>query len=498
MKKLIYSLLAGALLFSSCKDQDFMNIDPNKPLQTHPQLLLTKVEWDAFRAFSGTSPLYANRILVQTDGESQGQYFKWGRGDFAPYSNLRNVTKMIEEANRVNDPSYLALAKFFRAYYFYNLTLTFGDIPYSQALQGESPKGYAPPAYDTQKAVFLGILKELEEANTMLKNMNPNASIAGDIIYKGVPAKWRRLVNSFRLKVLITLSKKESDGELKLKESFAQILQNEPILGNTEADGDGQLIFKDQDGNRYPEFNSSGFGSGMFMSATFIDQLKVRKDPRLFFYCAPTKLAKEAGKAIDDFTAYDGGDPAVPYAETSIKAAAGKVSKVHNRFPAEPENEPLVLMGFAEQELIIAEAIVRNWVAGDANQHYKNGIKASFKFYQTYVKGAANYFTEEKANEYLALPINDFTQASTTAQKTELIITQKYLRTFFQSGWTAFYDHLRTGYPDFHRADGVNVPFRWIYPQSEYDNNTVNVSKAIQSQFGAGNDKIDQQVWWVK
>ncbi|WP_449437781.1 SusD/RagB family nutrient-binding outer membrane lipoprotein [Pedobacter steynii] len=206
MKKLIYSLIAGVLLMSSCKDQDLMNIDPNKPTQTHPQLLLTKIEWDAFRAYSGTSPLYATRMLVQTDGESEGQYFKWGRGDFGPYSSLRNVTKMIEEATRINDNSYIALAKFFRAYYFYNLTLTFGDIPYNQALKGEDQAGYTPPVYDNQKTVFQGILKELDEANNMLKGLN--VIIAGDIIYKGDAAKWRRLVNSFRLKVLMTLSKK--------------------------------------------------------------------------------------------------------------------------------------------------------------------------------------------------------------------------------------------------------------------------------------------------
>jgi len=299
------------------------------------------------------------------------------------------------------------------------------------------------------------------------------------------------------LKVLITLSKKENDTDLKVKEAFAQVMQNDLLLG-TEAGGDGQLIFLDQEGNRYPEFNSSGFGSGMFMSATFIEQLQARKDPRLFLYCTQTKIAKEAGKAIDDFSSYEGGDPAAPYAETSIKAAAGKVSKVNDRFPSDPVNEPLVLMGYAEQELIIAEAMVRNWIAGDANLHYKNGVKASFKFYQNYVKGYAEFFTEEKANEYLALPINDLAVRTTTEQKIEQIVNQKYLRTFFQSGWSAFYDQLRTGYPEFRRPQGVAVPFRWIYPQTEYDNNRVNVSKAIENQFGAGNDKINQQVWWVK
>ncbi len=494
MKNIIYSLLLGSLLFTSCKDQDLMNIDPNKPTQTHPQLLLTKVEWNAFQSYAGTSPLYATRMLVQSDGESEGQYFKWGRGDFSSYSKMRDVTKMIEEATRINDNSYLALGKFFRAYYFYNLTLTFGDIPYTQALKGESESGITAPAYDTQKTVMMGILKELEEANALLKDIN--AIISGDVIYKGNVTQWRKLVNALRLKVLMTLSKKEGDADLKVKETFAQIVQNEAIMSGV-AD-DGQLVFLDQQGNRYPEFNSSGFGSGMYMSDTFIKLLQDRKDPRLFMYTTQTKIGKEAGKAISDFTSYEGGDPAAPYAETNLKAAEGKVSKVNDRFPKDPTNEPLVLMGYSEQEFIIAEAIVRNWISGDANDHYKKGVKASFKFYETNAKGYAAYVTEDKANDYLGLPINDFSLLTTTDRKIEQIITQKYLRTFFQSGWSAFFDQLRTGYPDFRRPAGVTVPFRWIYPQSEYDNNRDNVSKAIDTQFGAGNDKINQQVWWLK
>lgn len=494
MKKILYSFITATLLLASCKDQDLMNIDPNKPTQTHPQLQLTKIEWNAFQSFTGTSPLYATRMLVQTDGESEGQYFKWGRGSFAAYSSLRDVTKMGEEAERIKDNSYIALAKFFRAYYFYNLTLTFGDIPYTQALKGESSGGYMAPGYDSQKTVFQGILKELDEANTILKGLN--VIIAGDIIYKGDVTKWRKLINAFRLKVLMTLSKKEADSDLNIKQRFAQIVQNEPVFDNTG--DDGQLVYLDQQGNRYPEFNSSGFGSGMYMSSTFIEQLQNRQDPRLFLYCTQTKIGKEAGKAISDFSSYEGGDPAAPYAETNIKAAEGKVSKVNDRFPKDPTNEPMVLMGYAEQELIIAEAIVRNWLSGDANTHYKNGVKASFKFYETYAKGYAVYVTQEKAEDYLKLPANDFSLAATTDQKLAQIITQKYLRTFFQSGWSAFYDNLRTGYPDFRRPQGVDIPFRWIYPQSEYDNNRDNVSSAIASQFGAGNDKINQQVWWIK
>lgn len=494
MKNIIFSLITATLLLTSCKDQDLMNIDPNNARETHPQFQLTKVEWNAFENFGGTSPLYATRMLVQTDGESEGQYFKWGRGEFKAYFSLRDVTKMIEEAARINENSYIALAKFFRAYYFYNLTLTFGDIPYTEALKGESAEGYKAPVYDSQKSVFEGILEELEEANTILKSQN--LTIEGDIIYKGDINKWRKLINAFRLKVLMTLSKKEEDADLAIKQRFAEIVQNEPIFDNTAEDG--QLVYLDREGNRYPEFNSSGFGSGMYMSSTFIEQLQNRQDPRLFMFCSQTKLAKEAGKAINDFSSYEGGDPAAPYAETNLKAAEGKVSKVNDRFPGDPTNEPMVLMGYAEQELIIAEAIVRNWLAGDANTHYRNGVKASFKFYESYAKGYAIYVTQEKAEEYLNLPANNFSLATTTDEKLNQIITQKYLRTFFQSGWSAFYDNLRTGYPDFRRPQGLEIPFRWVYPQSEYDNNRDNVSAAIARQFGAGNDKINQQVWWIK
>jgi hypothetical protein len=492
-KSILYILMLSSLLFGSCKDQDLMNIDPNKPTQTHPQLQLTAIQWKAFQSWGGTSPLYATRMLVQTDGESEGQYFKWSRGSFDTYANLRDVSKMAEEAMRINEPAYVALAKFFRAYYFYNLTLTFGDIPYADALQGESHKNYKP-VYDSQKSVFIGILKELDEANELLKSSN--TLIAGDIIYQGNTTKWRKLINAFRLKVLITLSKKENDADLKIKESFKAIVQNEPLLENST--DDGQLVFLDQQGNRYPEFNSSGFGSGMYMGEPFIKSLQDRQDPRLFLFCTQTKVAREAGKDIDDFSAYQGGDPAAPYAEVNIQAAQGRVSKVNDRFPKNPTNEPLVLMGFAEQELILAEASIRNWISGNAETYFNNGVTSSFEFYRTYVKGYEEYLTDSKIDAYLNLPINNFSLASDFNQQLEMIITQKYLRTFFQSGWSAFFDHLRTGYPEFRRPQGVTIPYRWIYPQSEYDNNRENVSKAIETQFGTGNDKINQQIWWLK
>ncbi len=488
---ILYSLLI-LVSFTSCQDLTEVNDNPNNVNETHPQLLLTNIESSAFQV-EGTGSMYAARILVQTDGENSSQYYNWDRASFNDYNMLGEVTKMMEESQRIESDSYIALSKFFRAYYFYKLTLTFGDIPYSDALKGESD-GIFTAKYDTQKEVFAGILKELEEANNLLKGNND--FIYGDIIYGGNPFSWQKLINSFRLKVLITLSKKENDTDLNIKNAFAAIVNNEPIM---ESNNDnGQLVFSDQEGSRYSEFNSSGYGSGMYMSSTFIQRLQNREDPRLFIFCGRTKNAKEAGLEIDNFNAYEGGNPLAPYAEVNDKAAQGDVSKVNLRYSTDPTTEPHNILSYSELEFILAEASVRNWIASDAKTHYDNGIKASFNFYNTFAKGYESYVESSDAETYLNGNLVLFNNTLTKEQKLELILTQKYFISFLQTGWRMYFDYLRTGYPNFVYNTSSKPPTRWIYPTSEYQDNTQNVSDAIDSQFGNGNDKIREVTWWLK
>lgn len=508
MKLVFKHIILGLGLLSvaglqSCEKLTDVNINPNEALTTHPQALLTKVEWDAFRTWHGTSPLYALKMIVQTDGENANQIYNWQRGSFEQYGLLRNITKMTEEAEKIGATNYIALAKFFRAYYFYNLTLTFGDIPYSEATKGENGALYTPK-YDSQKEIFAGVLKELDEANTLLKSSNTN--ISGDIIYKGSADKWRKLINSFRLKVLLTLSHKTTDFPVDIKSEFAKIYKGESLITDIAGSEDGQLVFLNQEGNRYPEFNSSGYGSGMYMDSTFIQRLQDHKDPRLFVLATQTRLGKEAGKKTDDFSSYEGGDPIVPYAQVNEKAVKGRLSKVHERFYKDPTAEPLVMMGYSELQFIVAEAMVRGWISGNAKESYINGIKASFKFYENYAKNPEDVVSDKNLNSYvdithfenyLSQKLVNLDNAKTSEEKLERILMQKYLRSFHQGGYTAYFDHLRTGYPSLLKADNVKVAYRWMYPQDEYNNNTVQVSEAIKRQF-AGNDNINLQTWWLK
>lgn len=487
-KTIVFILVV--VLFSSCEDLDINN-NPNKVSETHPSLLLTNITTSAFQV-KGTSAMYAARMIVQTDGESTSQFYKWDRAGFGDYNSLRQVTKMIEEAERIEDDSYKGIGYFFRAYYFYNLALTFGDVPYAEALKGETEDLYQPK-YSTQEEVFTGILAELETANTLLENSN---IIAGDPIYNGDTNKWKKLVNSFRLKVLLTLSNKAGSTSLNIKDQFASIYTSQSIISASEESA--RLEFLDVVDSRYTEFNSSGYGSGLYMASTFVDLLKEREDARLFAIAGQTKNAKEAGLAIDNFDAYEGGNPIAAYNDVNLLAAAGKVSKVNDRYTKDPTAEAHNLLSFSEVQFILAEAALKGWISGDAQAFYENGIKANFNFYNTYAKGYEAYYTETEALNYIAGPKVDFTNAATEVDKLELIITQKYFTSFLQGGWNMYFDHLRTGYPEFPYLGSDTPPTRWIYPLDEYNNNSENVTEAITRQFGASNDGIRELTWWLK
>jgi hypothetical protein len=466
-----------------------MNIDPNNPTETHPSLLLTNICMDAF--YRGTDGMYATKKVIQADGENTDQYYKWTRGSFGYYNNLRNVQKMYEEAERVNAPVYIALSKFFRAYYFYELTLRFGDIPYSQALKAESD-GLYTPEYDTQETVFTGILQELKEADEILAG--DGSVIDGDIIYNGDGNRWRKLINSFRLKVLMTLSNHTVVGSLNIAGEFNSIATGKPLM-NSLADN-GQLVYLDQQGNRYPQFNAQW--SGYYMDDTFIQRMRERRDPRLFIFSSQTNKGKTDGKAIDDFSSYEGGDPAAPYSEAIIKVSEGTISPINDRFRTDPIVEPTMLMGYAELQQVLAEASVRGWIAGDAQTFYENGVRASFSFYETHAKTYAEYLNENAVNNYLNESLVDFSKANNTEEKIERIIMQKYLVTFYQGNWDSYFEHLRTGYPGFRHAEGTEIPKRWMYPQEEYNNNSDHVEAAITRQFGNDNDKTNMTPWWIK
>jgi hypothetical protein len=494
--KLYISSILLLFIFSACENLDEYRKNPNAVSETHPKLLLTKITNYAFQVEQGAESCvvqYTSRMMIISDIALEEQFYTWTRGEYDKYGQLRDVQKMMEEAVRINSPAYIALAKLFRSLYFYDLTMTFGDIPYSQALQGELDENFKPE-YDTQKEVFQGILKELKEANDLLTDNDE--LIEGDIVYDGSVSDWRRFVNSFRLKVLLSLSHKVNDEDLNIIPEFANIYANQPIIESVI--GSAELEFFDALGSRYTEFNDSRYASAVFLDSTFVQRLADREDPRLFIYAAQTKNAKEAGLPIDDFSGYGGGNPIAPPDKVYATAAEGNISLINQaRYTQDPVNEPHMVLGYPEVEFIIAEAIVRGWISGNAKTHYENGVKASFEFYNMHAENYASFVEPADAEAYLMHDSVNYDNAASTEEEIRLIIMQKYLQSFLQGKWTPYFEHLRTGYPDFIHQPGLTPPTRWMYPQESYQYNQVNVNNAIQRQFN-GNDHIREVPWWLK
>lgn len=481
---------AGLLTLASCESNlDKINENPNDQASIDPKYLLTYVSKATFQVDGDN--MYASRMMIGTDGENKYQYMKWNEASFEVYSKaLLNTVKMMQEAEKIKNKNYVAIGKFLRAYHFFTISLKVGSIPYTEAVKGES--GITQSKYDSQDVVMAGILSELKEANDLI---NTNDKIEGDIVFNGDAAKWKKLINSFRLKILITLSKKTTVGSYNIATEFASIAGSQPLM--TSISDNGELKFADAADSRYTMFNNSGYGSSLYMADYFINLFKDRKDPRLFTFASQTTGAKEAGKAITDFTGYNGGDPISPYSENAKLITAKNISKVNDRFHKDPTNEPSSVLSYSELEFILAEAAARGWISGSAKTHYDNAIKASFSFYQTYVKNPGQYFAGFDVNQYLATPLVAYDNSAPLQQQVEKIITQKYMTMFHQSQWTSYYDYLRTGYPNYPLKSGTPAPFRFRYPQSEYNYNSENLKAALTAQYG-GNDNINSKPWWLQ
>lgn len=337
-----------------------------------------------------------------------------------------------------------------------------------------------------------GVLNELKEANNLI---NSSDAIAGDIIFNGDATKWKKLINSFRLKVLMTLSKKTTVGGINIASEFASIAGSQTLM--TSIQDNGELKFADAADSRYTTFNSSGYGSSLYMANYFINLFKDRQDPRIFTFAEQTTSAKENGLAITNFNGYNGGNPTSPYADNAALIIAKNISKVNERFYKDATNEPSSILSYAELEFILAEATARGWISGSAKMHYDNAIKASFQFYQTYVKNSNQYFTGFNIDNYLASSLVVYNNSAPLQTQLEKIITQKYMTMFHQSQWTSYQDYLRTGYPNLPLQTGVTAPSRFRYPQVEYNYNNTNLQAALAAQYN-GQDNITSKPWWLQ
>ncbi len=498
MKNLFYDCIwIAILIFSSCSNDSFLEFanDPNKPTSAPASLILNRALFDIYENPTGSYARWNQYYLCNYNYYGNNEY-SWTTNAFDFYT-LKNVVKMIEENKKTGAPDlngYNAMAKFLKAYFSYRMTMRFGDIPMSQALLGSENTA---PSYDSQKQVFSQILQYLDDANNDMTSLinSGKRNVEGDIYYGGDLVKWQKAVNSFKIRVLIQLSKRVSESDLRIKERFAEILANPGKFPIFNSNADNLSFTYIANINNYPlNPGNEGFDKRRYnMAATYLNTLVAMQDPRTFVVADPAEALIAAGKKPTDFDAYLGASNGESLDDMTFKMNKGGYSAINQKryYGTYGGPEPGVIVGYVEMAENIAEGITMGWSAGDANEWYTKGIKASFSFYGINDNATINNYLNQ-----------DIIKLKSSAEsKLNQIITQKYLGMFLNSGLEGYYNWRRTGIPAFLAGVGTGnsgvIPFRWQYPTAERSANASNYTATLSSQYG-GKDDINLKMWLIK
>ncbi|OLY93545.1 Starch-binding associating with outer membrane [Cnuella takakiae] len=524
-------IILGTAIFSAtlvgCKKFDALEANPNQPKQVTPGLVFSGVANDFYRGAWNDVMRY-NQFFACNYNYYGNQEYNWAATGLN-YTTLKNVQQMEAEALRIGLPAqnaYAALGKFFRAFFFYEMTMKLGDLPMNDALKGTENLA---PKYDSQKDIFKQVLAWLDAANTDLAALVKagDRNLSGDIYYNNDLSKWQKAVNALRLRVLVALSKKDEDADLQVKQQFAQILADPakyPLFGSN--DDNLQYRYNNQF-NKYPT-NPDNFGfdaTRYNMAATLLNTLASLRDPRTFYVAEPAGAKIKAGIAPTDYAAFVGASSAQDLADMSSKAGVNNGAGIlpgeysfynRKRYYSTYTAEPTIQVGYPEQCFNIAEGMNRGWAGGDAEAYYVSGIKAAqammgvqpgnltLYFFTAggQVTNAADYnqYTVNfNWDDYYSQPTVKYAAGTDGLNK---ILSQKYLAFFQNSGWEAYFNYRRTGVPAFAQGgpgtgnSGV-IPRRFQYPVSEATTNRSNLDAALAAQYG-GKDDINQNPWVVR
>ena len=441
------------------------------------------------------------------------------------YDIIKYCNKMEEQAfkqigNKTN--VYFALSKYFRAYAFIWLSQRVGDIPMADAgnITNLTPK------YNTQKEVFANSLKLLDTANLMMStlitsysNSDKKVDASGDI-YGLTYLQWQKVINTYKLRVLISLSKRAMDNaDLNIPAQFAAIMNDAVTYPVMTANSDNMVYTYNLAYNQYP-VNRQGnapYGYAVNVSKTLLDILVPNQDPRTFAFAVPAPAQLTAGKTVNDFTAYVGADVNLSQSALSNNSTAGMYSFInYNRYfssAAGTNCEPYIFVGYPEMCFNIAEAANLGWITNaTASAWYLKGINASLSLYkltqgQKFIVGNNDgtkvnqgTATIDIAN-FLAQP--GVIYMGDNSVGLNQILTQKYVAFFSNSGYEAFYNQRRTGVPVFAQGGaGIGtpnkmIPVRWQYPQDEINYNNANYKASLANQYGSVDD-LNATMWLIK
>ncbi len=474
----------------------------------------------------------------------------------------RDVLKDLNEADRViaatdNDltnalkPNKLAIIEVMTVFAYSNLVETYGDVPYSEALDIDN----LLPAYDDAATIYKDLLARLDAAIGSMNTSVGSFSYTEDKMYSGNVENWKKFANSLKLRMGIMLADvNPALSQSTVESAFtsgvftsnadngsymysAAAPNNNPMNDNLVLSGrndyvpantlvnlmnnindprrssffDGKLEYKyDYDfedptvGFPVSEVTTSGSVTTIHFGVDVKKYPAIGDDILLQVDEAPSLLL---GQAIDvTTTAENGTSISIENIAASVSVGDGiaidsyvggvvgdisayaRHSHVADRL-VDPA-EPGVLLSYAEVRFLLAEAAARGYaVGGDAATHYEAAITASFE-----------YWGAEGLADYLASPAVAYDSAIANSSSSpawkQVIGTQAYLGLYNRT-FASYNSIRRLDYPILAKPTGAKsgFPTRYLYPVAEQTLNEANWSAASSA---IGGDAAETRLFWDK
>lgn len=321
-----------------------------------------------------------------------------------------------------------------------NLTQVFGDIPFSEATQVDA---FPNPNFDSQEMVLRGIVDRLDEGVSLLADDTDIIS-SGDLIYNGNKDNWIRFANSLKLKTLMLIANVDPSVAPQIQE-----VANQPLIMDNAQNA--YLNYSENIGNENPLWRTIDLFAGgtnvfFFGATTLIDIMNNNNDPRRMTYFDEV----EAGGYVG---------------ETPGRVSSDDISAVSLNI-LRPDLEDRYATA-AETYFFLAEAALKGYISGDAQEFYRDGLEASLDSYD----GQPGEISEEDKQAYLSAR-GDISSLSEDKAFEQLYVEQ-YVA-LFTRGVEAWTHWRRTKTPDFvlpENAVLTDIIRRYQYPVSELTSN---------------------------
>ncbi|MGS2738591.1 SusD/RagB family nutrient-binding outer membrane lipoprotein [Sinomicrobium sp. M5D2P17] len=474
MRKLVF-ILTLVLILSACSDEDYarLNQDPKGATSVPGSFLFTSGVKSLFDQMGSTS-VNDNIFRLVAQQWTECQYVTETNYDLTnrsiPSAHWNNIYAALYDLQQAKisvqeDPDLLdgvranqaSIISIVEVYAWQQMVDTFGDIPYTEALQGT---GNTIATYDDAATIYEDLLARVTSAYNNLDT--GSEGLDDDFIYNGDISQWQKLAASVKFKLAMRLAD--------VNPSLSQQHANEALgWGLIASNNDNfTLPYEPSNTNAHPLYADLVLsGRQDFVPAdTFVDYLNDLEDPRKSVFL-DDNLGEDTyvGGVYGDFNSY-----------ASFTHIGGAFY--------EPDL-PGDLLDFAEISFLLAEAAERGGynVTGSAEEYYTQGVTASMEYWG---------LSSDEIDSYLAKPEVDYATAPGTWQEK---IGMQFWIAMYNRGFEAWNVWRRFSSPELRLpvSTGNPIPLRFTYPVREYTLNEASVSAAASA---IGGDEQQTPIFW--